>query len=193
MKEFTLKYGKGSVSFSLDESRVLGVLKGSPVPPITNIKESLYASLDAPIDSPPLREYLRGAASVALIVSDMSRFWMRQDLVIPHLVRYIVEEAGVPAGSITIVVANGTHPGGDENELRTLVTDQIYDTITSQKQKGVAVIYVGEDLDVLVELCDRILVLCGGKVSGIVDGRKTNKREIGAMMTTVGGKTDGKE
>ena len=70
---------------------------------------------------------------------------------------------------------------------------QIYDTITAQKQKGVAVIYVGEDLDVLVELCDRILVLCGGKVSGIVDGRKTDKREIGAMMTTVGGKADGKE
>ena len=67
------------------------------------------------------------------------------------------------------------------------------DTITAQKQKGVAVIYVGEDLDVLVELCDRILVLCGGKVSGIVDGRRTNKREIGAMMTTVGGKADGKE
>ena len=70
---------------------------------------------------------------------------------------------------------------------------QIYDTITSQKQKGVAVIYVGEDLDVLVELCDRILVLCGGRVSEIVDGRNTNKREIGAMMTKVGGKDDGKK
>ena len=63
----------------------------------------------------------------------------------------------------------------------------IYDTISSQKMRGVSVIYVGEDLDVLVELCDRILVLCGGKVSGIVDGRTTNKREIGAMMTRLGG------
>ena len=66
----------------------------------------------------------------------------------------------------------------------------IYDLICAQKAKGVAVVYVGEDLDVLVELCDRILVLCGGKVSGIVDGRTTNKREIGAMMTRVGGHTD---
>lgn len=63
----------------------------------------------------------------------------------------------------------------------------IYDLITQQKEKGVAVLYVGEDLDVLVELCDRILVLCGGKVSGIVDGRKTDKREVGAMMTRIGG------
>ena len=63
----------------------------------------------------------------------------------------------------------------------------IYDLINQQKAKGVAVIYVGEDLDVLLELCDRILVLCGGKVSGIVEGRKTNKREVGLMMTKLGG------
>ena len=59
----------------------------------------------------------------------------------------------------------------------------IYDLINDQKKKGVAVIYVGEDLDVLLELSDRILVLCDGKVSGIVDGRSTSKREVGMMMT----------
>ena len=65
----------------------------------------------------------------------------------------------------------------------------IYDMINLQKEKGVAVIYVGEDLDVLLELSDRILVLCGGKVSGIVDGRKTDKHEVGMMMTRLGGGT----
>ena len=63
----------------------------------------------------------------------------------------------------------------------------IYDLMNQQKEKGVAVIYVGEDLDVLLELADRILVLCGGKVSGIVDGRKTDKYEVGLMMTSLGG------
>ena len=63
----------------------------------------------------------------------------------------------------------------------------IYDLISKQKERGVAVVYVGEDLDVLLELCDRILVLCGGKVSGIVDGRSVTKNEIGAMMTKLGG------
>ena len=67
----------------------------------------------------------------------------------------------------------------------------IYDLINRQKEKGVAVIYVGEDLDVLLELADRILVLCGGKVSGIVEGRGATKREVGMMMTKLGGdKTD---
>jgi len=63
----------------------------------------------------------------------------------------------------------------------------IYNLINDQKKKGVAVVYVGEDLDVLVELCDRILVLCGGKVSGIIPGRGADKREIGMMMTRAGG------
>ena len=63
----------------------------------------------------------------------------------------------------------------------------IYDLINKQKQNGVAVIYVGEDLDVLLELCDKILVLCGGKVSGIVRGSETNKRQVGMMMTKLGG------
>ena len=66
----------------------------------------------------------------------------------------------------------------------------IYDLINQQKQKGVAVIYVGEDLDVLLELCDRILVLCAGKVSGIVPGRNALKRDLGMMMTNLGGNSN---
>ena len=59
----------------------------------------------------------------------------------------------------------------------------IYRLLNEQKKNGVAVIYVGEDLDVLLELCDRILVLCGGKVNGILDGRKATKEEVGLRMT----------
>ena len=59
----------------------------------------------------------------------------------------------------------------------------IYNLLTAEKRKGVAVIYAGEDLDVLLELCDRILVLCGGQVSGIVDARNTTKEEVGLLMT----------
>ena len=68
----------------------------------------------------------------------------------------------------------------------------IYNLLTEQKMKGVAVVYVGEDLDVLLELCDRIVVLCGGQVSGVVDARTTDKHQVGALMTLVnkGGKAD---
>ena len=63
----------------------------------------------------------------------------------------------------------------------------IYNLINEQKKNHVAVVYVGEDLDVLMELCDRIVILCEGRVSGIVDGRTADKNEIGLLMTRVGG------
>ena len=59
----------------------------------------------------------------------------------------------------------------------------IYGLLNEQKEKGVAVVYVGEDLDVLLALSDRILVLCDGKLNGIVDARTTTKEEIGLLMT----------
>lgn len=59
----------------------------------------------------------------------------------------------------------------------------IYNLLNEQKKNGVAVIFVGEDLDVLIELCDRIVVLGSGKITGIVDGRTATKEEIGLLMT----------
>ena len=61
----------------------------------------------------------------------------------------------------------------------------IYRLLNEQKKKGVCVIYVGEDLDVLLELCDRIMVLCSGKLNGIVDARTTTKEEVGLLMTNL--------
>ena len=66
----------------------------------------------------------------------------------------------------------------------------IYNLLTEQKMKGVAVLYVGEDLDVLLELADRILVLCGGQVAGVVDARTTTKEEVGLLMTQFNAKEE---
>ena len=66
----------------------------------------------------------------------------------------------------------------------------IYDLLNAQKEKGTAVLFVGEDLDVLMALCDKILVLSQGRVSGIVDPREVSKEEIGLLMTK-GGHVDG--
>ena len=59
----------------------------------------------------------------------------------------------------------------------------IYKLLNEQKKKGVAVVCVIEDLDVVLELCDRIAVLCGGRISGVVDGRTATKERIGLLMT----------
>ncbi len=87
------------------------------------------------------------------------------------------EIAGSPSLLMTAYAVRGL-------DINTSYT--IYHLLNEQKAKGAAVIYVGEDLDVLLELCDRILVLCAGQVSGIVEGRKAKKEEVGLMMTHLG-------
>ncbi len=129
MKDYTFAYGSGNVCIPLDEQQVSAVLSGNEVPPVADVRAALWESLDTPIEQAPLRDCVRPGDRVALIVSDMSRFWMRQDLVIPHLVSYLLDECALPAENLTVIVANGTHTGGDEKELRTLVTDAVFDRV----------------------------------------------------------------
>ena len=82
------------------------------------------------------------------------------------------------ASAPTVLMAAYPVRGLDINSSYT-----IYNLLNEQKEKGVAVIFVGEDLDVLLELCDRILVIGGGKVADVVDGRTATKEEIGLLMT----------
>lgn len=69
----------------------------------------------------------------------------------------------------------------------------IYNLLNRQKESGVAVIFVGEDLDVLTELCDRIMVIGSGRVTGILDGRTADKNEIGLLMTKTNGGAQNEE
>jgi len=59
----------------------------------------------------------------------------------------------------------------------------IYNILNEQKKAGVGILFVGEDLDVMMALCDKLLVLCHGKVMGVVHAHKTTKEELGLMMT----------
>jgi len=65
---------------------------------------------------------------------------------------------------------------------------KIYELLNEQKRKGVGILFIGEDLDVLLELCDRIVVLCDGNITGIVNAKMTTKEEIGLLMA--GGSLD---
>lgn len=125
--DYEFAYGSSSVKVSLPEDCDVTLLKGNSVPPVTDIRKTLIDSLESPTGSPALRQRLKKGDRVALVISDMSRFWMRQDLVIPHLTDYLTDVCGINDEDITIIVANGTHSPGDEKEMRTLVTDSVYE------------------------------------------------------------------
>lgn len=117
--------------------------------------------------------------------------------------RYVVEELGVVTPSIETPVRRlsggnvqkvlvGREIIGNPNVIVTAYPVRgldinssyaIYDILNLQKEKGVGILFVGEDLDVMMELCDKILVLCHGRVMGVVHAQKTSKEELGLMMT----------
>ena len=129
MKKYSFAYGSGTVTIPLDESQVQSVLFGNDIPAVPDIRSAVRSSLDKPVDREPLRNCVKPGDKVALVISDMSRFWMRQDRVVPHLIDYLLGDCCLPEENVTIIVANGTHPGGDEKDLRTLVTDAVFDRI----------------------------------------------------------------
>ena len=68
---------------------------------------------------------------------------------------------------------------------------KIYDLLNEQKKNGVGVLFIGEDLDVLMALCDRIMVFCGGQMTGIVDPDTMTKEDIGLLMAGGTAKKEG--
>ena len=131
MKEYTFAYGETTVRASLPEEQVLGVLTGKTVPALDDIGQALIHALDHPIDAAPLTEFAQAGCRVAVVISDITRFWMRQDLVIPHLIRYLNERCGIPDGDIVIVVATGTHEHGTDEEMKKLITPEIFSRVRS--------------------------------------------------------------
>ena len=195
MKEYSFAYGKGSVTLPLDERQVLGVLHGKAVLPLPDIKKALWESLDDPIDAAPLRTLAVPGQKIALVVSDITRLWMRQDLVIPHLTDYLTAVCGADPADVTIVVANGTHPGGSESELRTLVTDAVFDRFRVENHDCQAddLVYLGttaHDTPVWVNrtVATAGLVICLGAcahhiMAGFGGGRKSILPGVSGLAT----------
>ena len=194
MQQFTFRYGDGEVTANLDEKQILGVLQGNKVAPIDDISRALAETLEEPVDSRPLREIVNGEMKIALIVSDMSRFWMRQDKVVPPLLDFL-RKYGVRDENIVILIACGTHAGGNERELRMLVTDEVFERVrvVNHDCRADDLVYLGMTAHKTPVWINRIaaeadLVICLGAavhhvMAGFGGGRKSILPGISGMET----------
>ena len=128
MPKYIFDYGKGEISLELNEGNILGELSGNSRPPLEDIASELFDTFENPIDSAPLRELVKNGDKITLVISDMTRFWMRQDLVIVHVIEYL-NRCGVKDEDITILIANGTHLPAPQSDIEILVTKEIADRI----------------------------------------------------------------
>lgn len=195
MKEYKFRYGNTSVSIPVDESQVIGVIEGNDTTPLNNISGALMDAIDNPIDSAPLSEVAAKASSIAIIVSDMTRYWMRQDLIVPLIVEYLVEKCGKSYEDLTIVIATGTHVGGSEDDLRTLVTSPVFDKVRTINHdcRDKNLVYLGTTsygtpVSINKEAADADLVICLGAatyhvMAGFGGGRKSILPGISSLDT----------
>jgi nickel-dependent lactate racemase len=107
-KPFTLRYGKGDISFEIPQAQVAAVVTGRDVRALDDVPGAYRYALDHPIDSAPLRHMVKPGETVAVIVSDITRTWQRNDLTLPLLLDYL-NDAGIPDDHVTVIIAVGGH------------------------------------------------------------------------------------
>ena len=127
-REFSLKYGKGTVSFSIPEEQILDVVLGKEYSELENLEVAYLEALDYPIDAPPLKEITKPGDTVAIAVSDITRAWQKNHLTVPLLINYL-NSAGVPDENITIVIAVGGHRSNTEQECKELCSEEVYNRV----------------------------------------------------------------
>lgn len=127
-REFNLKYGKGTVTFSIPEEQILDVVLGKEYPALENLEAAYLTALDHPIDAPPLKEIIKPGDTVAITVSDITRAWQKNYLTLPLLINYL-NAAGVPDENITIVIAVGGHRANTEQECKELCCEEVYSRV----------------------------------------------------------------
>lgn len=127
MSTVNLKYGKTSIEIDLDGAKSIDTLVEKPMREIEDIeKEFRYSIEDGVIGALPLKDLIKSDDKVTAIISDLTRFWMRQDIICSLLVKYLREDMNIPTENIAVLIALGTHRKNTEEEKKTLAGEYAY-------------------------------------------------------------------
>jgi len=194
-KGFTLKYGKGEVSFSIPEAHLLYELVGRDRKPPEDLAGAYRYALDHPIDSPPLKELIRRGDKVAVTVSDVTRGWQRNADTLPLLLNYL-NEAGVSDDNVTVIVAVGAHRQNTVDEFMELCSEGVcrrVRVVNHNAWDSENMVYLGRttrgtevSLNRLVVEADKV-ILTGGVIYhymvGYGGGRKSIMPGVSSLKT----------
>ena len=127
MSTVNLKYGKTSIEIDVDGAKSIDTLVEKPMREIEDIeKEFRYSIEDGVIGALPLKDLIKSDDKVTVIISDLTRFWMRQDIICSLLVKYLREDMNIPTENIAVLIALGTHRKNTEEEKKTLTGEYAY-------------------------------------------------------------------
>lgn len=121
-----LRYGKGTVRLDLSAAASVNYLYGSEMPAILDLGEAFRHAVEEGCAGRPLKERVSPGDKVTILLSDITRFWMRQDRVCELLVKYLEEVCGIACADIAVLIALGTHRPMTDRELETLAGSYVY-------------------------------------------------------------------
>lgn len=186
MALFDIPYGETTIPLELSGARSLRVLQGAEEPPIRDLRDAfLRAVTEECVSSPPLRELLRPEDLVTIIVSDITRFYMRQDKVCGLLVAYLHETLRIPYDHMAILIALGTHRPQTEEEMTLLVTPEVYARVrvvnhdcTSPDLRYVGTTSFGTEVYVHPLALGRKVILLSGTIHHLMAGFSGGRKSI---------------
>ncbi|GAB6085712.1 NPN-dependent 2-hydroxyacid racemase, LarAH10 family [Alkaliphilus crotonatoxidans] len=128
MRQYHFKYGSRQWEVALKEENIINILTPKDSSPIDKIEEKIRERLDRPIGTGPLRELVKAKDKIVIIVSDITRLWIKTAVFLPVIVAYL-NELGIEDEDITVIIALGSHRPSTEEEKRAIVGDGIYERI----------------------------------------------------------------
>jgi len=130
MDSIDLRYGEKHIHMDMSAAKSIKMLTGTQKPALGDLSLTFRQVVeDECIGSLPLKRLLSPDDKVTVIISDITRFWMRQDQICPLLADYLHEDVGIPWENIVILIALGTHRLQTEKEMETLVTSRIFQKV----------------------------------------------------------------
>lgn len=193
----SLKYGNTTVSIDVSQAKSVEYLNGNDLPPITDLKAAFHQAVtDDVVGSQPLDKLLTKDDLVTIIVSDITRLWMRQDLICQELVEFLHTKNEIPYENMVIVVALGTHRGHNEEEQKKVVGEDVYKKVRvinhdalAEDLKHLGTTKRGTEVWVNALAVDRKVIMIGGTVhhlmAGFGGGRKSILPGIAGKQTVV--------
>ncbi|MDT8902349.1 nickel-dependent lactate racemase [Anaeroselena agilis] len=124
MTMYSVHYGKREEVFEIPADYRVNIIGSNPTRPVADMKAGVLAALAAPVGSPPFRQVFGPGDKVVIVVSDVTRLWVRSDVLVPILLDEL-NAAGVPDADVAVVFATGDHRSQTVEEHRLIVGDEV--------------------------------------------------------------------
>lgn len=180
-----LRYGKTAVHIDLSGASSVTFLHGNEMPVIHDLSAAFLRSVEADCVGKPLKARLCAEDKITIILSDITRFWMRQDRICELLVRYLEDVCGIADENIAVLIALGTHRPMTEAELELLASPYVYERcqVINHNCDAEDLVYIGDTrsgnrIEVHPLAVGRKVITVGGTVHHLMAGYGGGRKSI---------------